>query len=315
MRNKKLITSIMLGVSTIAGVAIINKAISYFAKADYCAELDNKINKFKWRLGEIYYTEQGFGKPLLLVHDLRSYSSMHEWAKVVDKLSKSYRVYTIDLLGCGFSEKPNMLYNSFLYVQLISEFVKNIIGKKCSILASNSSAPLAVQACKANPEIIDKLVLVSPEDVEIGMAKPQKRNAIYKEILCMPIIGTLIYNIAHTKRTISNILYKEMLYNRYSLYEGYAKLCYRNAHLGAYPKSLYACNVCNYTKINIKSSLSHMDSSIAVLYGAQDRDIELAAKGYQQLNPSVEIFKIDFARRLPHIDNPDEFIKLLEILL
>ena len=57
--------------------------------------------------GNIYYTKCGSGKPLLLIHDLHFASSGYEWESIREQLSRSYTVYTLDLLGCGRSEKPN----------------------------------------------------------------------------------------------------------------------------------------------------------------------------------------------------------------
>lgn len=50
----------------------------------------------------------GTGKPILLIHDTDSGASGEEWAKVAKKLAKNNTVYTIDLLGCGRSDKPSI---------------------------------------------------------------------------------------------------------------------------------------------------------------------------------------------------------------
>ena len=52
---------------------------------------------------------------------------------------KDHTVYTIDLLGFGRSEKPNLTYTNYLYVQLVTDFIQNIIGEKTDIIASNES--------------------------------------------------------------------------------------------------------------------------------------------------------------------------------
>ena len=82
---------------------------------------------FEWRYGNIFYTKQGKGTPVLLIHDLHPASSCAEWEKIVKKLEKEHTVYTLDLLGCGRSDKPNFTYTNYMYVQLITDFVKKII--------------------------------------------------------------------------------------------------------------------------------------------------------------------------------------------
>ena len=49
-------------------------------------------------------------------HDTDAGASGEEWTKVAKKLAKNNTVYTIDLLGCGRSDKPSIQYTSYLYV-------------------------------------------------------------------------------------------------------------------------------------------------------------------------------------------------------
>ena len=47
----------------------------------------------------------GSGKPLLLIHDLDPSSSAYEWNQLEQQLAKDFTVYSIDLPGCGRSDK------------------------------------------------------------------------------------------------------------------------------------------------------------------------------------------------------------------
>ena len=75
-------------------------------------------------------------------------SSGVEWKKVAAILAEKYTVYTVDLLGCGRSEKPNITYTNFLYVQMLTDFIKHIIGEKADVVATGESAAIAVMACE-----------------------------------------------------------------------------------------------------------------------------------------------------------------------
>ena len=63
---------------------------------------------YDWRFGKIHYTKQGHGAPLLLVHDMMPGASGYEWSSVEKQLATEHTVYTLDLLGCGRSEKPDI---------------------------------------------------------------------------------------------------------------------------------------------------------------------------------------------------------------
>ena len=89
---------------------------------------------YHWKYGNIYYTKSGKGKPVLLIHDLDPTASSYEWKAVTKKLAENHTVYAIDLLGCGRSEKPNMTYTNYLYVQLMNEFISNVINEKTDVI-------------------------------------------------------------------------------------------------------------------------------------------------------------------------------------
>ena len=127
IKNSALLLCIVSGL-----IIIINKLISVFSHmTDY---LPSGGKYYHWKYGNIYYTKSGKGKPVLLIHDLDPTASSYEWKAVTKKLAENHTVYAIDLLGCGRSEKPNMTYTNYLYVQLINEFISNVINEKTDVI-------------------------------------------------------------------------------------------------------------------------------------------------------------------------------------
>ena len=152
--KNKLLTLLILSASAAATTAAINKAIQVSAVSkNLLAEPESLC--FKWRLGNIHYTKEGSGKPLLLIHDLNPMASGHEWKQLIPLLRDEYTIYTIDLLGFGRSEKANMTYTNFLYVQLISDFIKSEIGHRTNVITSGESASIPLMACANNPDLFD----------------------------------------------------------------------------------------------------------------------------------------------------------------
>ncbi|MBQ5676680.1 MAG: hypothetical protein IIV45_16750 [Lachnospiraceae bacterium] len=110
---------------------------------------EEKGSFFDWKQGYIYYTKTGAGNPLLLVHDINSASSSEEWSKIIKRLSKNNTVYALDLLGCGRSEKPALKYTNYLYVQLITTFIKNVIKEPADVVATNLSSSVILSAAQS----------------------------------------------------------------------------------------------------------------------------------------------------------------------
>ena len=251
MTNKnKLLTMLILSSSAVAATALINKCIKISATSKNILEEPESFC-YRWRFGNIHYTKSGSGKPLLLIHDLDAASSGYEWNQVVSSLSKDYTVYTMDLLGCGRSEKPCLTYTNYLYVQLIADFVKSEIGHRTDVISTGHSSALAIMACNNNPELFDKLLLINPDSILTCSQIPGKYAKLYKGFLDLPVIGTLLYHIATSKQAIRESFITQYFYNPYSVRESYVNSYYEAAHLNLSPKSVYASVHCNYTKANI----------------------------------------------------------------
>ena len=72
--KNRVITAVLLSAGAAVGTALINKYIKMSAVSrNLLAQPEPRC--YRWRLGNIYYTKTGTGKPLLLVHDLTHASS------------------------------------------------------------------------------------------------------------------------------------------------------------------------------------------------------------------------------------------------
>ncbi|MCI7795620.1 MAG: alpha/beta fold hydrolase [Lachnospiraceae bacterium] len=313
MKTKnKLITAILLSTGAAAGTALINKYIKMTATAKNLLEEPRSLC-YKWRLGNIHYTKTGSGKPLLFIHDLDYVSNGTEWETLIPYLKDQYTIYTIDLLGFGCSEKPNLTYTNFLYVQLINDFVKSEIGRRTNVIASGSSSSIITMACAYNPDLFEQLMFINPENFSSCAQIPGKYAKIYKLILDAPIIGTLLYHIASSRENIEQQFRQRYFYNPYSVKPLYIDKYYESAHLGQSPKAVYSSVLCQYTKCNISRSLEKINNSIYILGGETEPGIRETIREYTLCNPAVESSVIPSTKHLPQMEKPEEvssFVKM-----
>lgn len=312
-KNHKTIA--ILGAATITGLHIINRLYYSYAKSK---EILNKTenNYYDWRFGKIRYQKKGNGNPVLLIHDLDIGSSSYEFCKLADELAKANEVYAIDLLGYGLSEKPNFTYTNFLYVQLVNDFIKNIIGKKTTVIASGGSTVIAVMTCHINPELIKNLIFINPENLSKFNQIPSKRSKINKYIIEMPVIGTFVYNLISNKESIVK-KFKESYYYDFGnskLEEVYAYL--EAAHLNDYcSKYTYASFVGRYMNINIYHALKNIDHSIMILFGKECENVEMIKDEYLACNGAIEVYDIEKTKKLPHLEKPEEIAEKCSLFL
>lgn len=312
--RNKLLTILILSAGAGAATALINKVIKLSATSHNILG-ESEALCYKWRLGNIHYTKIGSGKPILLVHDLLPASSGYEWNNLISKLSESYTVYTIDLLGFGRSEKPNLTYTNYLYVQLLSDFIKSEIGHRTDIIASGSSAALGIMACSNSPELFDQLLFINPESLLSCSQVPGKNAKLYKFILDLPIVGTLIYHIACSKQLITKEFMTNYYYNPYSVKSRVIDAYYESAHLGDSPKSVYASMKCNYAKCNIITALKKIDNSIYLIGGGALDDMKECMDEYKDYNPAIECAVIPNTKLFPQMEKPLEVYHLIQTYL
>jgi len=310
-RNFK--TTIVLSTISLGVLHAMNHCISTAATV---RGLLNKHNGsyYDWRFGNIYYTKCGNGKPLLLLHDLNPLSSSYEWYELIQRLSKDYTVYAVDLLGCGRSDKPNITYTSFLYVQMISDFIKQIIGGKTNVAASGLSGSCVLMACYSNPELFNKIMLINPESLTSLSRIPGKHSKIRKFILDFPIIGTAVYHLLTRRENIEYLFCERYFHNPFQVQKRYTDLYHESAHLGQ-SGGRYLLSSINgmYLNINIARALSEINTSIFIVFGKCYGESRNIAQEYTQTNSSVETEFIEDAKMLPQLETPDALYESMNI--
>ena len=313
--NKKIKTVAAIAQATVITIHIINK-ICYSVSTVKNILNSTENNYYEWRFGKIRYTKKGSGTPLLLVHDLSVGSSGYEFHKIIDKLSKQYEVYTIDMLGYGLSDKPNMTYTSFLYVQLLTDFVKTVIGKKTDIIATGDSSSIAVMTCHNNPEVFNRILLINPQSLYQLNLIPTKQTKTLKLLIDIPILGTFIYNIVTSKHAFINMFRKYYFANPNNIDESYIVAYKEASHRNDYnSKYSFSSHIGRYMNFNILHALKEINHSIFIIAGENKKETQSIVENYIYYNNSIETAYISETKQYPHIEMPQKVLNKISIFL
>lgn len=304
-----------IGTATVTTAYILNKLVFSASVANGVTDVDNRLH-YKWKFGDISYTKSGSGKPILLIHDLTTTSSTYEWKNIKKELSINHTVYAIDLLGCGYSDKPNITYTAYLYVQMLNDFITNVIGKRTDVVVTGASAPLVIMACYSNDTLYDKLILVNPESIGKAMQLPNKKSNLLRILLNSPIIGTMIYNICMSKSNLQNRFYNDIFYDASSLKSDIFNAYHENSHLyGSSAKHLFTSTQCRYTTASIGKAVSELNNCIYIIAGEKEYMSDAIIEDYIEINPAIEAITLNKSKHLPQLEVPHEFINQLNIFL
>lgn len=305
MKKKHILINTVL--STLAIPSIINFLIYHNAK--------NKADKsegsyYNWKYGRMFYTVKGSGKPLLLVHGICAGCNSFEWNRNADILSKYYTVYTIDLIGFGKSDKPNMTYTAYIFSQLILNFIEEVIKSPVNIIANSLSAAFTIMACNLSPKLFSKVLLISPSGIGETNTQFKKTDRYLKFLLNSPIIGTSLFTYVTSKKNCETFLIEKLFYNENNITDEILNNFYTSSH-GKNTKYAISSYRSNYMNVNIETALSHVDLPIYIIWGKNAQLSPLSnLELIKDLSPNIQYAIFDQTKMLPHCENPREFNKI-----
>ena len=114
-----------------------------------------------WRGHKIRYVSAGCGKPILLVHGFGA-SYGHFKRNIPVLAAAGYKVYALDLLGFGESEKPILQYTMELWEEQIKDFLNEFCQGQPAVLIGNSMGSLAsLMVSASSPDQVSGTVLIN----------------------------------------------------------------------------------------------------------------------------------------------------------
>ena len=306
--------AIFLSAATLAGMYAYNKFIESVATSKNILTTGNG-DYYEWKNGDIFYTKGGEGSPVLLVHDANTSSSSYEWNMIVKRLEKKHTVYTIDLIGCGRSDKPGYNYTNYLYVQLITDFINDVIGEKVTVIASNLSASFFLMANQMTSDLFHKMIFINPVSIKKMELVPDAVCKIKQRFFSIPIIGEFFYNIFSNPLHI-DLAFRERYYNSSMLISHKTQdAYYEAAHLGeGNGKYLFGSLLGNYMNTNMKLALKNAENIYII--GSRDlRGNMDILDDYHKVNKNVEITMLSNCKLYPQLEIPEKVCSILNSYL
>jgi pimeloyl-ACP methyl ester carboxylesterase len=151
----------------------------------------------------IFYTVKGEGKPLLLIHGYGA--GIWVWEEQIEALSQFYRVYALDLIGHGFSDRPKIPYTPETYIYCLRDFIDGVGIEKATLIGNSMGGGIAWAMAILSPERVDRLILIDcvPPDV-----LHQVKNESFRMLVAIKGIPALPYLViaARNKNSIRQIL-------------------------------------------------------------------------------------------------------------
>ncbi|MCC8101258.1 MAG: alpha/beta hydrolase [Clostridiales bacterium] len=303
-------TILKLSAASLGVLAGINQYIdSYVTKTNY----HQKLKCYNWEQGDIYYSVNGDGQPLLLIHDLSVFSSENDWTEVAKNLFKTSKVYTLDLIGCGKSDKPAITYTNYLYVQLIRDFIKNVIQEQTNIVASGRSCSFILMADSLNPGLISNVFMINPPTISSLKKQSDKHSKVIKTLFGLPIIGRTCYYIATNRTNTEYYLSEKCFYNPFHMKQYHVKAAYQASHgQKGKGKYLFASLEGNYLNVDITDALRNRTAKTVIIIGNQENGADEIIVSYERINKNIIIRTINNTKHLPQLEAPEDVCTIIK---
>ena len=125
------------------------------------------------------WEESGDGPALLLLHGIYAGAGRHEWAALRPALEERFRVRTVDLLGFGSSDHPDLQYTPELVLGSVKRLIEDMAdrdGALPEVVASSLTAAYVIRAASDGMPI-PRIVAITPTGLAGTQSRPGTRAA------------------------------------------------------------------------------------------------------------------------------------------
>lgn len=145
------------------------------------------------QIGQIntrFWAEGDEGPAVILIHGLGGY--IESWRPVIHALATQHRVYALDLVGHGLTDKPkDASYEISAMAQFVKDFMDAVGIPQASVVGHSMGGSVATRLTLLHPQAVKTMTLVSSGGLgrEVSMAL---------RILSLPLLGELLSRPSRT---------------------------------------------------------------------------------------------------------------------
>ena len=251
----------------------------------------------------IRFAAKGEGQTIIMIHG--SQMNAFDWRDNIGHFAKNYRVYALDMIGNGWSDKPRGDYSPGFFAEFINDFMDELEIENAIFFASSWGGGHTLNFALKHPERVNALVLSSP----CGFR--HRLDIMY--LLRVPVLGRLIllnisrtmvrsqlraayWDESHVTQELVNAVYYPFLKNGFIRA---ALRAYRNANFDF-----------------VEQNIHRVAAPTLLIWGANDHKhpIEMAKRMHNEIKGS-QLVIFENCGHLPHSEKHEMFNYRAQIFL
>jgi pimeloyl-ACP methyl ester carboxylesterase len=251
-----------------------------------------------------YWAEGDGDSAVILLHGFGGY--IENWLDNISALAQVRRVYAVDILGFGRSDKPILRSPVTHATKLIQAFMISQNIGRAVLVGESMGGGLALQFTLLYPEMVNRLVLA--DSGGLGKEAP-----LHLRIMSIPILGEIVSHPSREglKTVLSNIFYDQELINDERIEEGYQMASLPGAqraqlHILRAMINVFGAKPDIYQFIT--DHLGKIEIPTLILWGAQDQVLPIAHAHFAMSKlPNAQLHIFDPCGHVPNIECAHEF--------
>ena len=247
---------------------------------------------------ETYLVEKGQGQPLILIHGFGA--SIYSWRNIIDPLAEEYHVYAIDLLGFGYSAKPDIDYNLQLYTDQVEALIDKYNLDSVTLIGNSLGGKISANLAIQKPDKVESLVLIDAAGYEM-----EKNNTpLLFQLAKVPGVRKILA-LFNSKKRIRKIL-EGVYYDDKKVTEQVVEAYYRPYKTKGALRAPMALLNGGMKKEGFSSKIKEITAPSLIIWGEEDQWIPLR-KGYKyhQDIPDSKLIVLTHAGHVPQEEVPE----------
>ena len=275
---------------------------SEFADSE-AVRLRNSVHviETRYETARIHYMESGKGEPLILVHSAGQ--SLYTFRRLFYKLAMYYRVIAVDLVGHGYSDRPDFFdYTIGDHAESLARFMDSMGIESAHILGFSFGAGYALELAHKHPERVGKIVAICPGGVtsEMPLTVRMMESGLFGGI------ASRMYNLKSVKKMLNECVFDHTVINEHDAAEYFKPV--------ADSSSRYAVRrtLAEFDENALISSLREIQAPVLLLWGEDDKWHPAGeVDEYRSSLSSCSCTVIRNAGHLVHEEKPDRIAELV----
>lgn len=259
------------------------------------------VNTRFWAVGDK-------GTAVILIHGLGG--SVENWVLNMDLLAQHHRVYAVDLVGFGRSDKPKSRLKISQEVQFIKDFMDVQHIDRVNLVGNSAGSLMALHLTIQFPSSVAKLVLVD------SAALGREVNFSFR-LAAIPIIGELLTR--PSRKGVAR-LWRQIIYDSTLVTDKLVEETYQLASLPGAQRCLLSALRAGINFLGQRTDMIHpivdnlakIGVPTLIIWGQQDRIIPVThAHVAAERMPNAKLHIFDYCGHMPQMEHSKEFNELV----